>query len=83
MNPSLLVLDEATSSVDMITEQNIIKSINNLPKEITLIVIAHRLATVKDMDQIYFLENGNIAASGTFESLQSKSYIFKDLVQLS
>lgn len=83
MQPSLLVLDEATSSVDMITEQNIINALNTLPRDMTLIVIAHRLATVKDMDRIYFMENGNIASTGTYESLQKDNTVFQDLVNLS
>lgn len=83
MQPELLVLDEATSSVDMVTEQNIIKALNNLPKDMTLIVIAHRLATVKDVDVIYFLQDGNIVNQGDFESLQKENIAFKDLVDLS
>ena len=81
--PSVLVLDEATSSVDMITEKKIIEAIDNLPEDLTIIVIAHRLATVKNMDKIYYMQEGKIQSIGTYEELQDASSEFQELVDLS
>ena len=78
-NPSLLVLDEATSALDNITEKKIIESIANHSKNITTIIIAHRLNTIKNCDCIYYLENGGIKSSGTYEELILKSKEFKKL----
>ncbi len=68
--PKLLILDEATSSLDAETEQAISRSIQNLKGEVTLIVIAHRLATIKEADVVHYIEKGRIAGSGTFEELR-------------
>lgn len=68
-NPCVLILDEATSALDGITEQSIIKEIDKLNSEMTIILIAHRLSTVRKCDQIYLLENGKIAANGTYDEL--------------
>ena len=59
-NPSLLVLDEATSSLDVKTEHGIMETINSLHGEKTLIIIAHRLSTVEHCDRLYRLENGRV-----------------------
>ena len=59
-NPRLLVLDEATSALDNQTEQAVMDAVNNLSKNITIILIAHRLSTVKICDQIYLLNNGEL-----------------------
>lgn len=68
-NPKILVLDEATSSLDNKTEDSVMKAINNLSKDITIILIAHRLNTVKNCDIIYKFENGAIIAKGSYEQL--------------
>ena len=78
-NPSLLVLDEATSALDNLTEKIIIESIANHSKNITTIVIAHRLNTIKNCDCIYYLEKGEIKSHGTYEDLILKSKEFKKL----
>ena len=78
-NPSLLVLDEATSALDNLTEKLIIESIANHSKNITTIIIAHRLNTIKNCDCIYYLENGKIKSYGTYEELILKSKEFKKL----
>ena len=78
-NPSLLVLDEATSALDNLTEKKIIKSIADHSENITTIIIAHRLNTIKNCDCIYYLENGGIKSSGTYEELILKSKEFKKL----
>ncbi len=68
-NPSVLILDEATSALDNQTEQAVMDAINNLGKNITIILIAHRLSTVKKCDKIFLLENGKLKNEGTFEQL--------------
>jgi ABC-type multidrug transport system fused ATPase/permease subunit len=71
-DPRLLILDEATSSLDGITEEIIGKSINNLGLETTVIMIAHRLSTVRNADRVIYFENGEIIADGTFEEVRKK-----------
>ena len=68
-NPQLLVMDEATNALDNLTEQAIMKTINNLKKEVTIILIAHRLDTIKECDNIFFLEKGELKAQGNFSEL--------------
>ena len=68
-NPKVLVLDEATSALDNQTEQEVMKAINNLNKKITIILIAHRLNTVKNCDIIYKLDKGQLIAQGTYNEL--------------
>ena len=68
-NPKLLILDEATSSLDNLTEKAVMEAVSNLSKEITIIMIAHRLSTVKKCDMIFYLEKGKLINEGTFEEL--------------
>jgi ABC-type multidrug transport system fused ATPase/permease subunit len=70
--PKLLVLDEATSALDGQTEVDISTSIQSLKGEVTVILIAHRLSTVLHADRIFYVDNGEIIASGTFDELRSK-----------
>jgi len=81
-NVDLLILDEATSSLDSETEQIIKENLENLKGKYTLIIIAHRLSTIKNADKIYFLANGTIQNSGTFENLAIQSRAFKKMVEL-
>lgn len=67
--PRVLILDEATSALDNQTEIAVMEALNNLGKDITTILIAHRLSTVKNCDKIYLLEKGKIENEGTFEEL--------------
>ena len=76
-NPRLLVLDEATSSLDGITENAIMDAINNLSHKKTIIMIAHRLSTVKGCDIIHFMSNGQIIDSGTYQQLIESNEEFK------
>lgn len=71
-NPKILLLDEATSNVDTITELKIQQGLNNLMKDRTSFIIAHRLNTVRDADTIVLLENGEIAEIGNHNSLTAK-----------
>ncbi len=68
-NPQVLILDEATSALDNQTEQAVMDAVNNLSKNITIIIIAHRLSTVKNCDIIFKLEKGHIIARGTFDEI--------------
>ena len=68
-NPKVLILDEATSALDNQTEKAVMDAVNNLSKEITIILIAHRLSTVKKCDKIFLLEKGQLKNEGTFEEL--------------
>jgi len=68
-NPKVLVLDEATSALDSQTEQAVMDEVNNIRKDITIIIIAHRLNTVKNCDIIFKLEKGQLTDQGTFEKL--------------
>ena len=79
-NPKVLVLDEATSALDGITERIIIDTIQALSHKITIIMIAHRLTTVKDCDVIYLLNHGRIAQHGTFQELMGSNETFKQML---
>ena len=68
-DPQVLVLDEATSSLDNDTEERIMKTVYQFNKEKTIIIIAHRLSTIKDCDRLYRLENGLLVESGSPMSL--------------
>ena len=71
-DPPVLILDEATSSVDTRTEAEISRAMNSLMSGRTSFVIAHRLSTIRDADSILFMENGNIIEQGTHEELLKK-----------
>ncbi|MBD1155528.1 ATP-binding cassette domain-containing protein, partial [Pelagibacterales bacterium SAG-MED18] len=68
-NPKVLILDEATNALDNVTEQAVMDAVNNLNKHITIILIAHRLNTVKKCNKIYLFDRGEIKNEGTFEEL--------------
>jgi len=78
-NPSLLVMDEATSALDTITERQINDSIKNISKNLTVVVVAHRISTIKSCNKIYLLEGGKISASGSFKELVQTSEKFREL----
>lgn len=79
-DPDLLVLDEATSALDTITEQSMMDSINAIARHKTIIIITHRLSTVKSCDQIMILQNGRINEIGSYEELVIKSDKFREMV---
>ena len=68
-NPLVLILDEATSSLDNETEKAVMDAVNNIGKEITIILIAHRLNTVKNCDIIFKLDKGQLIDQGTFDKI--------------
>ena len=77
-NPKVLILDEATSALDNLTEKAVMEAVQNLGNNITIILIAHRLSTVKKCDTIYLLEKGELKEQGTFEKLIKVSDLFKE-----
>ena len=68
-DPQLLLLDEATSALDNYTEELIMDSIDKLKNKITIIIVAHRLSTVKNCDKVFVLEKGLIKAQGSFDEI--------------
>jgi ABC-type multidrug transport system fused ATPase/permease subunit len=78
-NPDVLVFDEATSALDNLTEAAVMEAINNLMGTKTIILIAHRLTTVKKCDAVLLIEKGEIIASGTFDELLEKSHEFREV----
>jgi ATP-binding cassette, subfamily B, bacterial PglK len=79
-NPQVLILDEATSALDNLTEQAVMEAVHNLGENITIILIAHRLSTVKKCDTIFLLEKGELKEQGTFEELAKVSDHFRTAV---
>lgn len=79
--PRFLFLDEATSALDANTESRISKALDELKTHVTVILIAHRLSTVKNADRILYIENGLVQASGTFDELLESSPDFRRAVK--
>ena len=76
-NPQILILDEATSALDNLTEKAVMEAVHKLRKNITIILIAHRLSTVKNCDNILLLDKGELKEQGTFEKLIQLNEKFK------
>jgi len=76
---SVLIFDEATSSLDNATEQAVMESIENLERDLTILIIAHRLTTVKRCDQIIELSHGKVVAQGYYEQLLEQSQSFRSM----
>ena len=81
-NPKIILLDEATSSVDSETETMIQNAISEILKNRTSIVVAHRLSTIKEVDKIIVLENGEIKEEGNHDELRSKNGYYKNLYEM-
>jgi ABC-type multidrug transport system fused ATPase/permease subunit len=81
-NPKILVMDEATSSLDAQTEDNIAKAVNRTKENSLVIVVAHRLATVRRADLVIYLENGTIKAQGSFDEVRKLVPDFDSQAQL-
>lgn len=77
-NPRILMLDEATSSLDSKSEIVVQKALNNLMKGRTTLVIAHRLSTVVDADQILFIDKGKLTGCGTHEQLLESHSMYRE-----
>lgn len=67
--PQLLVLDEATSSLDTVSEREVQQAVDRLKGKVTMLIIAHRLSTVRDCDEIFYLEKGCLVAKGNYDAL--------------
>jgi ABC-type bacteriocin/lantibiotic exporter with double-glycine peptidase domain len=80
--PRVLVLDEATSALDNATEREITETLTRLKGTVTIIIVAHRLSTVRNADRLVFLSEGRIDAEGTFAELRTSSAEFNRLVEL-
>jgi subfamily B ATP-binding cassette protein MsbA len=78
----ILILDEATSSLDSETEKSIQENLEKLHGNYTMVIIAHRLSTIKNADRIYLLEKGKVTASGDFKNMLEASVRFKRMVEL-
>ena len=78
-NPNIIVLDEATNSLDSITEKNILNSLLENYKNITIIMIAHRLSILEKCNNIFLLEEGKILDSGNYHSLLKRNLTFKEM----
>ena len=76
-NPEVLILDEATSALDNLTERAVMDAVHALGRQKTIIMIAHRLSTVRSCDRIFLLEQGRVSAAGTYEELVAGSEIFR------
>lgn len=81
--PQVLILDEATSALDNMTEQAVMDAVHALGREITIILIAHRLSTVRECDRIYLLDKGRLAGQGTYEELLIANADFRLMAQAS
>ena len=81
VDPEFLVLDEATSSIDMTTEAEITEAINRLRRVKTVIVIAHRLSTVRECDRIVFMRDGRVIDEGSYDELVRKNDEFAEMVR--
>lgn len=82
-DPLILVLDEATSALDTKTESLVTAAIRGLKGEVTIVSVAHRLSTIRDSDLICFLQDGTIAARGSFDELVAKVPNFAEQAQLA
>jgi ATP-binding cassette subfamily C protein len=81
-NPEMIIFDEATSSLDPITEKSVTDAIYNKESGVTLIVIAHRLSTVRHADLVIFLDQGRLIAKGTFDEVRSLAPKFDEQAKL-
>ncbi len=78
-DPEVLIFDEATSALDNITEQAVMEAVHNLGRKKTIILIAHRLSTVRACDRIYLLEKGSVVDQGNYEQLMTSSDRFRTM----
>ena len=82
-DPLVMVMDEATSSLDTATESKVTASMRELHGEVTFVTVAHRLATIRDYDQVCYLEDGRILGSGTFDEVVEQVPAFRIQAELA
>lgn len=80
--PEILILDEATSALDNETEHEITETLKRLHGDVTTIIVAHRLSTVRHVDSLVFLESGRVVSTGTFNEVRKQNAAFNHLVEL-
>jgi len=80
--PKIIILDEATSSLDAVTEHAITSAIKGLKGSVTLIVVAHRLSTIQDADTVIYLSDGQLVAQGSFEEVRQSVPDFEEQAQV-
>lgn len=81
-DPKILLLDEATASLDSESEAMVQQALGELMKGRTTLIIAHRLSTIVDADNIYFIENGHVSGNGTHQELMAKLPLYRDYVKI-
>lgn len=77
--PKILVLDEATSSLDSLSESAIMNTINKIGSDMTTIIVAHRLSTIKNCDKIFVLKDGHLVETGDHKSLLEKNGVYAQM----
>ncbi len=83
LDPDIIILDEATASLDLQTENEICTILHQLKKKKTIIAIAHRISTIKNADRIFLIQNSTISAQGSFDELYQNNQEFRRLVELN
>ena len=81
--PQVLVLDEATSALDNITEKSVLDKLNNFGNNVTTIIITHRVTSIKNCDNIYIIDKGEIKGEGTFDKLEKENSLFNNRIKTS
>jgi ABC-type multidrug transport system fused ATPase/permease subunit len=81
-DPDVLIMDEATSALDGITEEGVMEAIDQLSHQKTIILVAHRISTLRDCDCIYLFQDGQVAAFGTYENLLAESKEFRAMAKI-
>ncbi len=79
----MLIFDEGTSALDNLTEQELMVSLRHLRGSHTIILVAHRLSTVRDSDRVIFLESGIVAGIDTFDGLQQTNESFRQMAGMA
>ena len=79
-NPDILIFDEATSALDNVSERHIREAMEDLMKTHTVLIVAHRLSTVRNVDRILVFDQGEIVDSGSYDELASRDGLFRDLL---
>ena len=79
-NPDILIFDEATSALDNISEKHIQQAMEELMKSHTIMIVAHRLSTIKNVDRIMVFKDGEVVEEGSYDELANKGGAFTELL---